>query len=335
MYILNSSKVSTVFSLQRTSSLLLAAAIATGCSSARSRDAARLPDFDYGSNESMAPSPGPAPAPTPAPNVQHVAANPKDIAAAFPRPADCEKAARQQAEVNPELGWAILKACVDRGNFTALHALARGDTWAKFLQTKPEAPLLLAMIVSARGGDIEGDLSILRRLRVPLFTLGAALAQPEVYRGRYVLMRAKTGETRFAAGKPTVMVAEVSLRAHTSEQEVGTAWHVTRKSSGRANVKATSSRYGSAAAKGDYERESTSRYARTVQRHDNVQTETGRQAMLRLVQPDPFLESGREFVFLVRFDGMRRMASDESEESVGVGVVSLVKYLEPSALLIE
>ncbi len=265
--------------------------------------------------------------------MRSVAPNPKALAAEYPRPADCEGAARQFADSNREFAWSMLKACVDRGNFTALRALTH-ETWEKDLQTRPESPLLLAMVIAARGGDIEGDLGALRKMRVPLFTLGAALAQPETYKGRYIVLRGKTGEARSAAGKPTVMVGEVSLQAQTTEQEVGPAYNYSSKSSGQASAQVKTTRFGNAAAKGQYSSTSDSRYVKTVQRHDNVQTETGRQVMVRLAQPDPFLETGREFVFLVRFDGVRQMASDEGE-SMPVAVVSMVKYLVPSALLIE
>jgi hypothetical protein len=277
-------------------------------------------------------APAAAPAPVAPPS------DPKAFAAQFTLAAECEAAARKQRAAAPDTGWAILKACVDRGKFSALHKLLEGD-WDEDFQTRPDAAPLLTRVIAARGGDLEGDLSLLRQRRVPLFSLAAALAQPATYKGKNILLRAQVTEARAESGKPTVLLSEFALGAQTSDVEVGTAHVSSSNSSSRANAsaKVNTSRYGSASGKADYARSSSSDYrsATTKKRHDNVAVETGRQALGRLSKPDPFLEPGRDFVVLARFDGVRKMASDETEDTPGVAVLSIVSYAEPASLLFE
>ena len=112
-------------------------------------------------------------------------------------PADCETASRQIHQQSADDGWSALRACVERtrwprGEFTQLERLT-GGYWDAELQTRPDAPRLVARIIALRGGDVEGDIPLAQKSRVPLFTLAAALRQPDVYQGRWVILRAFGG----------------------------------------------------------------------------------------------------------------------------------------------
>jgi hypothetical protein len=67
--------------------------------------------------------------------------------------------------------------------------------------------------------------------------------------------------------------------------------------------------------------------------YDNVPTLTGREALIRLPAPDPFLTPGREFIVLARFDGVKMTAAGEDEDAV-MPILTLVSYEEPNSLLV-
>ena len=66
------------------------------------------------------------------------------------------------------------------------------------------------------------------------------------------------------------------------------------------------------------------------QKFENERVETGRQAVGRLAQPDPFLEPDKDFIFLGRFDGVR-----PGEDEAPVALLSIAGYYRPNALLIQ
>src|SRR5438105_11649434 len=116
----------------------------------------------------------------------------RGFAASQPSPWECETAARRLHETAPEQGWAALVACIERpgwprGDFTYLERITAGF-WDQDLTTRPDAPRVIARIIASRRGDVAGDISLVQKSRVPLFTLAAALRQPDVYKGRWVLL---------------------------------------------------------------------------------------------------------------------------------------------------
>jgi hypothetical protein len=77
--------------------------------------------------------------------------------------------------------------------------------------------------------------------------------------------------------------------------------------------------------------------AQTIPNYDNISQETGREALGRLAQPDPFLAPGRDFVILGRFDGMRVTAGTDEEEDADapqLPVLSIVGYYSPQPLVV-
>jgi hypothetical protein len=274
------------------------------------------------------------------------------FAAGQPSPFDCEGAARRLRDTAPDQAWAALVACVERqgwprGDFTYLERITSGY-WDQDLVSRPDAPRLIARIIAARGGDVEGDIPLVQKSRVPLFTLAAALRQPEVYRGRWVLVRGALSEIRQEGGKPSAMVRETSLRGTAREVQVGNIARVDRsgsstvrgdvQASGRYNASTSSgakySSSGSYSASGSSQYSSSGRtdYSNVKQRFDNERVETGRLAVGRLAQADPFLEPEKDFLFLARFDGVNP-ARDPQQQAVAV--LSIAGYYQPSAFLVQ
>src|SRR6266850_1528632 len=235
------------------------------------------------------PAPPPAPTRLEASPRQAPPFDARSFAANQLTPLECEKGARQLYEIRPDQGWAALVACVDRtrwprGEFTHLELLTRG-VWDQELQTRPEAPRLIAKVVALRGGDVEGDIPLVQKSRVPLFTLAAALRQPDVYKGRWVLVRGALSGIR-------------------------------------SDYKASGS--------GQYSSSGRTEYSSVKQKFENERVETGRRAVGKLPQADPFLEPEKDFLFLARFDGV-----NPGQDQHPVAMLSIAGYFQPNALLIQ
>jgi hypothetical protein len=249
-------------------------------------------------------------------------------------PAECEKAARQLREANPNQGWAALAACVERsrwprGEFTHLELLTAG-AWDQDLQTRPDAPRLIAKVVALRGGDVEGDIPLVQKSRAPVFTLAAALRQPEVYKGRWLLMRGALSEIRQEGTKAALVMRETSLRATAREIQDGSISRVDRSGTSSARAEVQTSRYGDARGSAQVSSSGRTEYSRVKQRFENERVETGRRAVGRLPQADPFLEPEKDFLFLARFDGV-----SPGRDEQPVAMLTVAAYFQPNALLIQ
>jgi hypothetical protein len=288
---------------------------------------------------------GAPPAPEPAPQAPtRLTATPQPVERPFDSKSwvadqataiECEAGARRIRERSPQQGWEALRACVDktrfqaRGPFTQLHLLTSG-AWDEDLTTRPEAPRLIAKVIALRGGDVEGDLPAAQKSRAPVFSLAAALSQPDVYKGRWLVFRGRIGEVRSEANITTAVVSESSLRSTEKNTPVGLKSRTEQESrfGGSADVRST--HYGNVSGSAQSTSSSRSTSSQVKTSWENEKFVTGRQALGRLAQPDPFLEPNKDFIFLARFDGVR--SSSEGEE---VAVLSIVSYFPPSALLIE
>jgi hypothetical protein len=207
----------------------------------------------------------------------------------------CEAAARILLTTNHENGWRALAGCVANGRFTALRALLRGD-WDHDLQTRSDAPLLIARIIAERGGNVDDDLPLLHEHRVPLFSLRQALARPELYQGALVIVRARLSSHG--------VVDETRLVSQMRNVQVGLTDRV---------VTRAAAPYGM-----------DSRHVRTVPRAYNLDIPTGNR-MLAAMPPDPFVDEGDSLVLLARFDGLR--AEDQWP------VLTVMAHLRPNAAL--
>src|SRR3954471_15162169 len=238
------------------------------------------------------------------------------FAASQASPFDCEAGARTLRDSSPDQAWSAL---------------------------------------AARGGDVEGDIPLVQKSRVPLFTLAAALRQPEMYRGRWVLVRGTLSEMRQDGARAAALMSETSLRATGAEVQVGPVSRFDRSSSSsssgdaqasgyattRGNVQGRGSSYSgsastSAGARYSGSSQSTSsgrtEYSSVKQKFENERVETGRRALGRLAKADPFLETEKEFLFLARFDGMNPPGAQDQGP---LALLSIAGYFRPNALLIQ
>lgn len=258
----------------------------------------------------------------------------RSVAADQLNPQECESSARQLRQSNPDQGWQLLVACVDRarwprGEFTQLELLTRG-AWDGDLSTRPDAPRVVAKVIASRGGDVEGDIPLAQKSRVPLFTLAAALRQPDVYRGRWILFRAALSEVRQDAGKSAALLRESSLRATSREVQVGTVSRTEHSSSTSISAQAQTTRFGNAQGSAQIRNSGRSESSTVKQKFENERVETGRQAVGRLAQADPFLEPDKDFLWMGRFDGVR-----PGDDEQPVALLTIAAYFSPNALLIQ
>lgn len=249
-------------------------------------------------------------------------------------PSDCEGAARRLHDHDADRGWDALKACVERtrwprGEFTLLERLAAGF-WDRELQSRPDAPLLVVRVVALRGGDVEGDIPLAQKSRVPLFTLAAAMRQPEVYKGRWVVLRGALSDLKQDGAKAAALVREMSLRATAHEVQVGAMTREERTSSGTFQGGGSASRLGAASGGGQFSSRERSERSLVKQRFDNERVATGRHAVGKLPQADPFLEPDKDFVLLGRFEGVT-----SGGEEGPVAVLSIAAYFAPNELLVQ
>jgi hypothetical protein len=260
--------------------------------------------------------------------------NPQTFAAQYANPASCERQARRYLSTSHDDAWAALKACVDGTHFTLLQALT-SRAWNHEIRKRPEAAALLAKVIAMRGGSVEGDLRLLNEQRLPIFSLAAAVAQPDTYKGRYILVRAQVGDVRTEEEKPTVWLVEQELGSVASEQQVGVAVRKDSSSNIAGNLSGETT-LGGGNVGGSLSKSKSTREGRTELRYDNISTDTGREALGRLPKADPFLAPGRDFVILARFDGMRTTSGslDEDDEGPRIPVLSIVSYYVPHPLVV-
>lgn len=268
------------------------------------------------------------------------------------QPKACEEEAKMLYDESADNGWAALNVCLQNPNFTLLNRVM-AEPWVTELGKRKDALPFLARLVANRGGTVDRDVAVINQQRLPLFAFGAAMAQPDTYKGRYVLIRAKVSDIKNAANATTVRLAEFSLGSAGFEYDIGPARRSTSNynaSSSRSSAMAASgsyntTKYGSGSARGSLASSSKSSYSgsgsyesKTVgTQFDNVSNETGRAALGRLVKPDPFLVPEREYIVLARFDGTRMAdgGGEDGDEKVKVGVLTVVTYFEPSGLVVE
>jgi hypothetical protein len=260
--------------------------------------------------------------------------NPQTFASQYSNPMSCEQQARRYLPSSRDDAWAALKACVDGTHFTLLQALT-SRAWNSEIRKRPEAAALIAKVIAMRGGSVEGDLRLLNDQRLPIFSLAAAMAQPDTYKGRYILVRAQVGDVRTEDEKPTVWLVEQELGSVASEQQVGVAVRKDTASNLAGNLSGETT-LGGGNVGGSLSKSKSTRDSNTVLRYDNISNDTGREALGRLPKADPFLAPGRDFVILARFDGMRTTsgALDEDDEGPRIPVLSIVSYYIPHPLVV-
>ncbi|HZS36964.1 MAG TPA: hypothetical protein VFF06_09060 [Polyangia bacterium] len=221
------------------------------------------------------------------------APEPVDFASRVYGPSRCAEAATQLLPADPDRAWSELRRCVDAGHFTALRVLLSG-AWDRELQTRSDAPELLARVVAMRGGDVDRDVPLLHERRIPLFSLSQVLARPEQFRGTLVIVRARL--------TPAGLLDETRLVGSTREVELApTERWVTRAAGQR----------------------SESRAQIFTRQSMNLDVSTGHRALLPVSYP--FVDPDDVVVVLARFDGLR--------DTDAWPVVRVLAHYRPSALL--
>jgi hypothetical protein len=260
---------------------------------------------------------------------------------------DCEASARAMRQSNPAHSWEALRACIEigrfsRGPFTQIALLT--SFWDEELRTRQDAARVVGQVIANRGGDVDGDISRLQRVRMPVFTLGAAMKQPEVYKGRYVIIRARLFDVKMDEKNATAMLAETSMKPSEGLRDNGDVYVSSYNRSSSYSGSGTGSgsyqtdRSGSGRGSYSYAGEggyssagsSTSGFAKRF--YENVVHATGRQALGRLPEADPFLEPNKEFVFVARFDGAR---PGNAPNTAPMAALTIFTYYSPGALLLE
>jgi hypothetical protein len=240
----------------------------------------------------------------------------------FDHAADCEIEARALEAQNADRGWKLLRACVERGDFTDLRVLLDG-AWDRELRSRPDAGEMLTRLIAVRGGDIEGDVAFLHDHRVPVFTLADALAEPDVYAGRLLVMRVRVSDFRKTGDAATVQLDEYTHNDSMVYAPVGR---------GREHVRKIDDT-GHDGPDGEAHHVTVhDRHNRVEQRMASEDVATGRQALGKLEKPDPFLEPDKDFVVLARFDGVRQRSDADDDHDPRLAVVTLLHYFRPGAL---
>jgi hypothetical protein len=302
-------------------------------------------------NDDSSPQPPPPPPNEAVPNAAPAARRPAFDARAWVRSQetamDCEVSARAMRQSNSQQAWEALRACIQfgrfsRGPFTQIALLTA--YWDEELRTYADAARVVGQVIANRGGDADDDISRLQKVRMPVFTLGAAMKQPDVYKGRYVIVRARLFDVKMDAKSATAMLAETSFKSAESLRASGDVYVSSYTRSGNASGSTSGSgayqtdRSGSG--RGSYTQSGESGYnssgsstsGRAKKFYENVVNATGRQALGRLPEADPFLEPNKEFVFVARFDGVR---PGNAPDTAPMAALTILTYYPPGALLLE
>ncbi|MBS1152140.1 MAG: putative lipoprotein [Myxococcaceae bacterium] len=254
---------------------------------------------------------------------------PKEWAQQFRRDLDCERAAKElEANYGHDMAWSYLKGCITKGGFTQLKTLC--VNWEEDLKTRPEAGSLIAQVIGARGGKINTDLQIVQEARIPLFDLASALKQSSAFKGRYLIVIGKVGETKEAKGKFEVVLQEQALQSDISRVMSGPSYGSVSSGSGKASAgwKSTGV-HGSGSASGSYSNTRVNESGKMEQRVTDYFDETGQEVIAKMKQPDPFLRSDKNMIFVVRFDGSvvaDNENTSEGEQPRRTALVTLISY---------
>jgi hypothetical protein len=231
-----------------------------------------------------------------------------ELAQAFDNAHVCEGSARVLHASDPERGWALLSACVRGQVFTDLGALMSAP-WIDEVRGQPEGATLLARVIAARGGDVGFDLSLVQRRRLPLFSLAAAVAEPDTYAGRLVVARARAVDARQRGQRRALLLRETHVVA-VPERTRAVHGHAWRRESRRGH--------------------STDESQGFVEELRNVSVETGVEVVARADEIDPFLETGNDYIFLLRFDGAaRQVRAVEGDVDEAQGIASVLAWFAP------
>ena len=202
--------------------------------------------------------------------------SPEKFVKMFRRGNDCELAARGLQRTNPDRAWSYLKACATKTGFSALDVLF--ESWSKDLRARGDANLVVAAVLTSRGGHLLRDLDTLAQKRFPLFDLGTAAGQPGLYKGKAVVFLGQVKKVKAAKGRVEITVAELSAQGDAAPTASSLTYRADEGESG------------------------------------GSLDETGREVQVRTPNPDPFLTPGRKLLFLGKFESAKETEEEDSEE---------------------
>jgi hypothetical protein len=241
----------------------------------------------------------------------------RSIALAHDAGHTCELTARALRAKDRQRGWAVMEQCARRPDFTDLETLL-SRPWIEDVVAFDAQVDLIASVIAARGGDVHNELRLLRRARVPVFSLRAAVAEPETYKGRLVLMRGAPRGGRNVGGARALEIAETKVMAESEwvasgpRQRTSTETDV-RDHSGNSVKPGVSERF----RRND---------GQTLEILRNVSVATGLEVLAQ-VQGELFLEPGTDYVLVLRFEGTREAV--EGTTTADRAVATVVGYFEP------
>jgi hypothetical protein len=238
---------------------------------------------------------------------------------------NCEQSARSMMKKQPTRGWALMRQCILRNDFTDLELLVESG-WSDYVLADPDSARLLAHVIAVRGGDVDNDLRILRRRKLPVYSLQAALAEPGSYRGRHVLVRANARDPRLVEGARAMLLVETVVMAESEwVTPTGKSRLTTRTRGERANAAGIDVR------RGEVDQAQRDESEKVEILHD-VSVETGREVLVRLPGEDPSLEPATDYIVLLRFEGITAVKAEDAEDADDVNdeaTAVVVDYFEP------
>jgi hypothetical protein len=255
------------------------------------------------------------------------------IAKTAHRQGDCENLARQYFSTDANQAWAVLRACVDKGDFTALRVLL-SPPWLTEMKRRPDAPEVIAAVMAARGGDVTSDMEFVRKNRVLLFDLAMASKAGDRLNGRSVVFLAHVGDGKPKQSGYELELAELGFYAEfVGEHPVNGLVHkqiTTHRVDGSLQ---TTGALGSGSIRGTTHSEKSS--GTFLRFYENTTEETGRMIWAAADMKDPFLVPGRDLVVLARLDRIKDLTEpNEQEEPDQRFLVHIEKYWEPSQAMV-
>lgn len=245
------------------------------------------------------------------------------IARAHDAAFSCEATARAMAKRDAERGWQVMHQCIQRHDFTDLELLVDSE-WSDRVAAATDAASLMAHVVAVRGGDVESDLRLLRRHKVPLYSLQAALSEPDSYLGRYVLVRGSPRAGRTVDGGRHFQLVETKVMAESE-------W-VTAPGSTRLSTKfqgGTADQPGLDVKRGRVD-SSTSHQSEKVEVLTNVSVETGLHITARLPAGEPVLEPATDHIVVLKVGGVEK-TEDLDGEVDEEPWATVVDFFEPES----
>ncbi len=242
----------------------------------------------------------------------------RSVALAHDAAHTCEITARALRAKDKQRGWAVMQQCVLRPDYTDLETLL-APPWLEDMKKSPHYAELVGHVMAVRGGDVEHDLRLCRRAKLPLFSLKAALTEPDEYAGKLVVMRGSPKSGRTVGSLRALDIAETRVMAEGGFVPVGPRRTTTTRSE-------------------TMDRTNNGRrpqFQEDVQRSEglhaevlhNVSVDTGREVLASVGTDAPFLEPGTDYVLVLHFEGMREAVEDAQTDSEATATV--VGYFEP------